>query len=494
MTSRIRYQNYALDFQTTNDWETWWSGFKAKHSSVGVSFTNFDSFFQGRIDVSRYIDEVQKIQGNSHADAQRDAILAQATVDTTRFAAPVKYCGWLVNRTFVTSAFNWFQVNSNHPDVKIWDASYDKLKTQLPSLEQVQGYIRSAIKFRNETGMPGDIGFAVLSGNTPATWKVPMDCINEIQEMLKDMRDRQNAAFGSNRNKEQSRRNGEYMAGLVLGSESILGETPWGSWNKKNKGDKKLHLSSTALMNALQNKLITEADIDKFETDMKVELSVERDEDIKKAITEILGVIEVFKVEKNAMNGNNTGGFLQQGSNIDVVFSSFYWAWKSGCGINEFPALSKFLHALGQKFVGKAKVIEALSSVKFKWGKGLVNIISKDYFADRIHMHPAVLTSGRINNDMVSCFGPVPAHDPDLAVNGCASVRHLTNMETRKNNTCAYAIASLFRVFKAAYPAYDQLEVVPMEHMLHQSFLGKTSGMQNSSMISGNALDVNIVA
>ncbi|YP_010229103.1 nucleoprotein [Farallon virus] len=494
MATRMRYQNYALDFKGIGDWNTWWSGFKAKHANINSNFTNFESFSNGMFDVGTFIDEAQKIQGNSHADQQRDAILAQAVVQVTKHAAPVKYGGWLVNRSYVETAIDWFQQNSQTTEVKLWDASYDRLKAQLPDLDQVKGYIKSAVRFRSETGLPGDIGFAVLQGATAAQWKVPMDYITEIQEMLTDMRNRQNLVFGSNRNKEQSRRNGEYMASLILGTESILGEVPWGSWNKRNKGDKKLLLSSTAIMNALQNNLITEDDIKRFEHDMKNEHATEKDDDVKKAISDILTMLEAFKVERQAMNSNNTGGFIQQGSNIDVIFSSFYWVWKSGCSVNEFPALSKFLNGLGQKFVGKAKMLETLSGVKFKWGKGLLNIISKDNFADRIHMHPAVLTSSRINNDMVSCFGIVPAHNPDLAENGCASLRNITNFETRKNNICAAAIASLFRVYKAAYPRYDQQEVVPMEHMLHQSFLGKTSAMQNSSMIVGNALDVNIVA
>nr|YP_010839830.1 nucleoprotein [Punta Salinas virus]AMT75412.1 nucleoprotein [Punta Salinas virus] len=494
MTTRMRYQNYALDFHGVGDWNTWWSGFKAKHADISSNFTNFESFSDGSFHVGRYIDEAQRLQGNSHADQQRDAILAQAIVEVTKFAAPVKYGGWLVNKTYVETALDWFQKNSQTNEVKLWDANYDRLKGQLPDSDQVKGYIKSALKFRADTGLPGDIGFATLQGGTPTQWKVPMDSINEIQEMLADMKERQGRVFGGNRNKEQSRRNGEYIASLIMGTESILGEVPWGSWTKRNKGERKLLLSSTAIMNALQNNMITEDDIDRFERDMKTELAAEKDDEVKKAITDILTMLEAFKVERQAMGGTGAEGFIQQGSNIDVIFSSFYWVWKSGCTVNEFPALSKFLHGLGQKFVGKAKMMETLTGVRFKWGKGLLGIISKENFADRIHMHPAVLTSSRINNDMVSCFGIVPAHNPDLAKDGCASLRNLTNYETRKQNICATAIASLFRVYKAAYPRYDQQEVVPMEHMLHQSFLGKSSAMQNSSKIVGNALDVNIVA
>ncbi|AMT75418.1 nucleoprotein [Raza virus] len=493
MSTRMRYQNYALDFKGIGDWNTWWSGYKAKYGNISSNYTNFESFFNGVFDVGRYIDEAQKLQGNSHADQQRDAVLSQAIVEVTKHAAPIKYAGWLVNRSYVETALNWFHANSGDNTVKIWDANYDRLKGQLPDGDQVKGYIKSAIKFRNDTGLPNDIGFATLQGGVPTQWKVPLDSINEIQEMLVDMKRRQNQVLGSNRNKEQSKRNGEFIAGLITGSESILGEIPWGSWNKRNKGEKKLLLSSTAIMNALQQRLITEDDIKRFEQDMKTELAVEKDDDVRRAITEILNMLEAYAVEKQAMAGPATGEFVQQGSNIDVIFSSYYWVWKSGCTVNEFPALSKFLNGLGQKFVGKAKMMETLSGVKFKWGKGLLNIISKENFTDRIHMHPAVLTSSRINNDMVSCFGVVPAHNPDLASEGCASLRNLTNFETRKTNVCAKAIASLFRVYKAAYPRYEQQEVVPMEHMLHQSFLGKTSAMQNSSMLVGNALDVNLV-
>ncbi|AMT75406.1 nucleoprotein [Great Saltee virus] len=486
---RMRFQNFALNFTDANQWNQWWSSFKRSHPELNTTITNFDSFCSTIGDVNNIIEALRKIQGNKHANAEKDALIAKAILIITKNAGPVKLCAWLVNENYVTVAINWFEKNSKAEDVAIWDVAYEKLMRQLPMESQVRAYQRAAIRFRKETGLPDDIGFAVLTGQTPREWRVTKETAMDIQAMLIDMISRRRTMTGGNRNKEQSRENGTFIAGLVKGEESFLGDIPWRRWNKKN--EKGLHISSTALMNAIQRGLITEAEVQQFIDDMKKEGAAELDEDIKKGISEMLDALEAFKVEKPKMSSTTTtGGYVQQGSNMDIIFSSFYWVWKSGCNKRDFPALSKFLNNMGQKIVGKTHMIETLETVKFKWGKGLINIISTEGFADKVHMHPAVLTCGRINNEMVACFGVVPAHKPDLASSGCASIRHLTNFETRQTNAAAVAITSLFRVFKAAYPQYDQEEIVPAEHMLHQSFLGKYCAFQNASQLDGDALDV----
>ncbi|AMT75427.1 nucleoprotein [Soldado virus] len=491
-SSRMRFQNFVLDFKDVGQWNQWWETFKKRFPELNTSITNFESFGTTIGDVSFIIDELRRMQGNKHANAERDALIAKAVLIITRYAGPVKYCAWLVSENYVSIAIKWFEKNSKAEDVAIWDVAYEKLMRQLPIESQVKAYQRAALRFRKETGLPDELGFAILTGKTPREWKVTRDTAVDIQAMLIDMVNRRKKTVGGSRNKEQSRENGDFIAALIQGQESILGNIPWRRWNKKN--EKGLHISSTAIMNAIQRNLIMEEDVQTFIDEMKVELNSEKDQDIQHGIAEIIEALEAFKVEKAQMSGQTgVGGYSQQGSNMDIIFSSFYWVWKSGCTKRDFPALSKFLNCMGQKIVGRAHMIETLETVKFKWGKGLINIISTDKFADRVHMHPAVLTSGRINNEMVACFGVVPAHNPDLAQNGCASIRHVTNFETRQTNAAAVAITTLFRVFKAAYPQYDQEEVVPAEHMLHQSFLGKYCAFQNASQLDGDALDVNII-
>ncbi|YP_010229108.1 nucleoprotein [Orthonairovirus khani] len=495
--------NFELDFPTVLDWESWYLGYKSKHPQLNSMFTNYDSFASGVPDLTQLQQEMSR-----HKDDPRglkDSIFGRAVVKLTEHAAPIKECAWLVNKTFITDALQWFETNKDQDYVKIWDASYTTLMSSLPSLEQVQAYQRAAIKFRQNVLMPKDTAFQTLGGEVLVNYKVNKTIITSVLDMLKDMENKRSAlrdpsgAPSSNR-KETIDVNSKWMMGWLNDEAALLDMPPWGAWDKTSARGLPIALTSIVKSEQVLKVDLTDTVNDKKARiarlmSLKTDEAKDFDTDAIRKMHDVLDKWSTFKTSLKATPAQ-TGepGFGQQAAALDTVFSACYWLWKSGVSVNSFPALSKFLHELGSKVVGKTKLASVLKACGWKWGKGLLNIMSIGNFnGNKIHMHPAVLTAGRMSSDMVISFGSVPAYNADLAEESVGSIRSILNFETNRRNSCAEGIVKLWDVFCAGYE-YQEEEIVPPEHMLHQSFLGKVSPFQNVSKREGDALKVHITS
>ncbi|AMT75376.1 nucleoprotein [Abu Mina virus] len=492
---------YKLDFRTQADWDAWYDEFKRSYPELNSNLTNYDSFMSKLPDLKDFAKDMGRHKGDSRA--LKDSIFGKAVIDLTQHSAPIKECAWLTNKTFITNALNWFENNKDNKTVKIWDAEYNRLMTDLPTLNQVQSYQTAARKFRAEVLLPNDPAFSILQGEVLVEYKVGRDISRTIMDMLVDMERRRgdirnpNAGSAENR-KETLDCNANWINSWLRGRLAVLDIPPWGAWDKTSANG---HLiAHTSIIKAEQN---LEEDLEDLVTkrvkDVKLMYSrpaselADYDIGVFDLIIKILDSFAEFKKKLKTNSKQGAAGFTQQVAALDTVFSSCYWLWKSGVTVHSFPALSKFLHELGSRAVGKTKLLSILKSCGWKWGKGMANIVSAGEFkGNKIHMHPAVLTAGRLSMDMVLSFGAVPTYNPDLAVEPVGSLRSLLNMETNRNNTCARAIVELWDVFNAGY-SYQEEDIVPPEHMLHQSFLGKVSPFQNVSLRTGDALKVKII-
>ncbi|AXP33557.1 nucleocapsid [Estero Real virus] len=495
MSTRRGDYDYALDFPTIKDWEDWYTEFKGEFAYLGSNDTNFDSFFNGLPDLTNFRNEMEVARNQSNG--LKDSIVAKAIVEATKYAGPVKEAAYLVNKSYVTKALKWFDINRNMKEFTSWDADYKALMSELPSLDQVENYKLCAQKFRKDTELPKTPCFRVLTGEVLTYYTVNRRDIDTINELMKDMKQKRDkvAPGGANRNKEQSQANGDWVAGFVKGEISYKEPPVWGGWLKKNKNPgRAMLLCSTALQNAVSRRLITDDEIALCIQELEQMLETPGFDGDGLTMKNIIEAMKNFEQDKAYMNAKSAGGvgFQAQSAALDSVFSSFYWVWKSGATVDSFPGLAKFCHELGQRSVGKVKLTEVLSNTGWRWGKGLVNNMTKRFNIDPIHMHPAVLTAGRVITEMTACFGVVPPHEPYKAAEGCGSLRNLLNLETGVRNVCASAICDLFNVYKQGYPRYEDL-IVPMEHMLHQSFLGKASPYQYAGLLDGDAFKIEIV-
>lgn len=156
-----------------------------------------------------------------------------------------------------------------------------------------------------------------------------------------------------------------------------------------------------------------------------------------------------------------------------------------------FGSVSSFLFDLGQTPRGGSKITKALKRSGLYWGNHLVDLFAdKTFKENRIHMHPAVLTSGRLS-EMGACFGVIPVTNPEQVVEGAGFAKSILNMRTDGLNPAANVVTQLFNIQREAKSLTD-LDVISSEHLLHQLLVSKKSVFQNAFQVKGNAADVNI--
>ncbi|EEC07015.1 hypothetical protein IscW_ISCW017950 [Ixodes scapularis] len=114
---------------------------------------------------------------------------------------------------------------------------------------------------------------------------------------------------------------------------------------------------------------------------------------------------EAFRV--TALTGSGTG-FQQQGSSIDVIFSSYFWLYKMGCrGYQMFEELNGLLVGISQSPQGKGKTAKVLEEMGTPVSRSLVLMMSK---STEVHLPPFILNSSRLY-DLVAIFGTFPVDD-----------------------------------------------------------------------------------
>ncbi|QLA46843.1 N [Sapphire II virus] len=488
--------SFALNFPTVKEWDEWYTEFKKDQPALNSNYTNFDSFFQSKPNVEELVYKMEK--NRQEPNPVKDAVLGETVIKLTKFAAPIKECAWLVNENFVSEAMKWFNNNKDNQMFKSWHDKYDYLKVNLPTVEQVSDYQKCALRFRSDVPLPKTLAFEILKDTVPVTYKVSKETARPILDMFNDMENKRGKALGTGSKSEEGKEtllfNSDWMGQYINGLRHLLDMPPWGSWEKENRrGDLICH---TSLLNYEQRRGDQSINIKARTKELEalyVEAKNEDSDVCPDVVLKMLNSLSAYEKFKRGATEMQEAAYAQQAAALDTLFSSCYWLWKSGASLKSFPALSKFLNELSHRAVGKVKLTSVLRSSGWKWGNGIAGMLSSGEFnGNKIHMHPAVLTSGRLSSDMTLCFGAVPAADPKSARNGCGSMRSILNLETNRKNMCASTIVDLFTVFCAGYN-YKEEEIVPPEHMLHQSLLGKTSPFQNVSQREGSAFKVTII-
>nr|WEY30119.1 nucleoprotein [Nairobi sheep disease virus] len=467
----------------------WHKTYSEKHRLKSV-LTNSASFCEVIPDLSGYEVSMRLVSSES----EKDSVYASALVAATKFCAPILECAWTSCTGMVERGLDWFE--NNKETVKIWDAEYGKLRTEVPSPEQLLGYQRAALKWRKDTKYGINRNTAALAAAIATEYRVPGSIVVNVKDMLSDMIRRRNKILNRDGSEDVPKRGPvskehiDWARDLAQGKFLVVFNPPWGDINKAGK-------SGIALAATGMAKLI-ELDGPKIAEDLRESLKglvawinahkdeVENGKEVVDGLTKHLQKALELAKQSSAMRA--------QGAQIDTVFSSYYWLWKAGVTAEMFPTVSQFLFELGKVPRGNKKMKKALSSMPLKWGKKLLALFADDSFtANRIYMHPGVLTAGRMS-ELGVCFGAIPVANPDDAAEGSGHIKNILNYktDTQAGNPCAQNIVALFNIQKAGFDI-ESMDIVASEHLLHQSLVGERSPFQNAYNIRGNATSIQII-
>lgn len=425
----------------------------------------------------------------------RDAEIAQKMHVRLQDCAPVRECAWTSCNGIVQRSFKWFSDNKDTECMK-WSQSYDRLKKELPTADEVYQYQQAALKWRRDIGYEINQYTKANQDSVVKIYRVGADIITDIRDLLEDMKLRRNKALNiaPDAKKEPAAHVEAFRDWLKGGDWTV--PCPWGEWDKKNT--KQQSLGVTACAGLINKKYYTREGLkstlaglakDIREAAAGEHFKKDSCETLAKYFDSLWAMTEGFF--SGTTQGGGGGGFVQQGSAIDTPFSSHYWAWRAGVRPELFPSLSAMLFSLGKSPQGKTKVEKKLKECPFAWAQTLVEMFA-EIKSDAIHMHPGVLTAGRMASDMVCSFGAFPVSDPYRIREGSSSPRFLLNLRSDKDNPAGRTISALFREFKAQYADWKDLDIVPVEHMLHQTFLSKLGPFVNVYQVEGLALAVDI--
>ncbi|UCR91751.1 nucleoprotein [Orthonairovirus sp.] len=460
-----------------------WLSNNFQGSVLSTEFTNSESLMSSVPDLSKYLTEASR----AGSDPEKDAVFSKALVDATRYAAPLKACAWTSSTTMVNKGISWFVMNKDNPEFASWNNDYTNLKSHPPTMEQLLNYQKCALKWRKETGYGILPETSILTNAVLTSFAVPSILLISVQDMIRDMIRRRG---GPALNRRPANPEHVECCELIMGGNlSSIINPSWGELDKVNsKGQMLLTTGFANLMNKGGNEAVLQIDsvIKKFEN-WNLNQEVYDKEEGKKAVD----VLKFAFGEAQKMGGG-VAGYRSQIAQIDTAFSSYYWMWRAGVTPNSFSTLSDFLFELGQTPRGNTKIMKALSVTGLKWGKSLLNLFADSSFKqDRIHMHPGVLTAGRLT-EMGVCFGVIPASHPEYAAKGSGFAKSILNIKTSGNNPAANVIVQLFDIQQRTKTLTD-MDVVSSEHLLHQLLVSKRSPFQNAFQVGGNPTEVNII-
>ncbi|ALD83624.1 nucleoprotein [Gossas virus] len=481
-----------LDFVNVAGLEAWFANFAAGKQLTGVDVNSL-CFGYVAPDYGQYVTKMI----NATSDKERNAIFGQAVVAATRFIAPLKDCAWVSCKGMIERSGTWFTDSETTGDsFKSWHNCYNALKGRVPSLAEVQAYKECVMDWREFTGFDELPSVRAVRGEMRLQYAISADIAMTVKDMLEDMKEKRDAAFGpgSGRRGRVSQDHVGWMRMWLNGGVDVLSAPGWGSWDKVNSYGKRL--AATAIVNLYDGTNYDSILIAKdrlAEAEHRSRLMAAELDPVKLANTLATVKDAIDEAEVMITQQGNGGGavFQQQMAAMDVPFSSHYWLWRCGGNYNNFPVISQFLFELGQRPVGAAKIAKMLGDMPWIWARGLRGMFADSNFNDKIHIHPAVLTQGRLS-DMASCFGAIPANNPDRAREGTGNSRFILNLRRSGRNLCGTVAAKLFEVYRAGFDI-KQTEIIPPEHMLHQSFLGKNSHMQYAGLLEGDFTKIEIV-
>nr|BDE11121.1 N protein [Nairoviridae sp.] len=474
--------NNLIDFSGIDGLQRWLRQ-TYPNTIIGTEFTNYGSFMSAVPDLGSF----EQLAKSASTDQERDAVCSRALIEATGKAAPIAAGALTSGREVVAGGLKWFDdriQNSNRRFI-LWHKECEGLKRAAPAIDQLMACQVSALNWRGAAGCGVLEETATLKTRVVARFSVPGICVVTVQDMIGDVVAGRGGGPGRGVSDDHVRCCLSIMSG---GFSSIINPT-WGEMDGRNGSGLLLLATGFARLGELQGPGVmveVQGTADKFKEWSSNQNILER-----RRAREAGDTLQEA-VDESLTLGTGAAVFKNQVAQIDSVFSSYYWIWRAGVNLEGFPLLSDFLFELGRAARGGAEIVKALERTGLSWSRPLVGLFAdKTFKLGGVHMHPAVLATGRLG-EMGACFGIVPATHPEAAVIGSGFAGNILNVRTDKLNPSASLIVQLFDVQRHSRSLAD-LDVVSSEHLLHQILVGRGAAYQNAFQVQGDATETRIV-
>lgn len=473
--------------------------------------THSPSFFRELPDSEVYIREVEQ----QTTRRGKDAWLSRYIHDGLRWAPPIREQAWLMNRNFFDRAMAYLTMEAGLEDSPVSKllSRYDDfipVSAICTDPEVIILYRQACDGFRATLDLKSpDSLMGTLVGTVTTKIDVPQSLAQTLRDMLVRMKQQAQGRLG---NTNVSSTSTTLLTGVKAFLRSFGRIPPPVPLNKRNSlpvnGFKPVGgqavpaeetgalLISTAIM---QLKAKGDKEIDDLVTKFSshytgVLLKPTLAGSEKARAQKMLGYVSCWKKEETVVSELSAGSgvFHQQGSGIDVVFSSYLWAFMLECrNYDSFTELNGLLVGIAQNPQGRARMNAVLQEMGTPLAVGIIRKLSR---CQDIHLPPFVLNVSRMY-DFVAAFGSFPVDDVRCeGLEGySSSPRYVLNLKRESGEGLAL-IAVSWGMWRASYggrPGVD--DISEAEHLFHQFLLRKTSPFQNTHLLTGNALDVVLV-
>nr|QYW05742.1 MAG: nucleocapsid protein [Nairoviridae sp.] len=473
--------------------------------------THSPSFFRELPDSEVYIREVEQ----QTTRRGKDAWLSRYIHDGLRWAPPIREQAWLMNRNFFERAMAYLTMEAGLEEspLKKLIQRYDEFipaNAACNDPEVIILYRQACEEFRTKLNLTDPASLTgMLVGSVTTKVEVPQSLAQTLRDMLVRMKQQSQHRLGKTDSKTTSstlltgvkaflRSMGRIPPPVPLNKRNglaVQGFKPSGGQAVQSEENGAL-LITTAIMQ-LKAKGDTEIEdlVAKFAghfTGLLLKPTLAAAE--KARAHKMLGYVSCWKKEAAVVADLTTGAgaFHQQGSGIDVVFSSYLWAFLLDCKTyDNFAELNGLLVGIAQNPQGRARMNAVLQEMGTPLAVEVTRKMSK---CQDIHLPPFVLNVSRMY-DFVATFGAFPIDDVRCeGLEGfSSSPRYVLNLKRESGEGLAL-IAVSWGMWRASYGGRPSVEEISeAEHLFHQFLLRKTSPFQNTHLLTGNALDVVLV-
>uniref|UniRef100_A0A6B0VBS7 Putative nucleocapsid protein n=1 Tax=Ixodes ricinus TaxID=34613 RepID=A0A6B0VBS7_IXORI len=411
-------------FSSKEELEKW---FKASFTDVNDR-TYSPSYFDGLPDIDLYLEEIDK----QTTRPAKDAWVSRFLYEGLRRAPPLREQAWLMNATFFEKAMRYLALEASKEGSPV-----KKLLTIYPTYlaagskctdpEVIKTYQQACKGFRANMDLSEpDSLTGILYGSVATKVEVPATLISVFRAMLLRMKHQMEGRLGiAGGEKTDSTRFLTQVKAFLRSLGTVLPPVPLTKRNSldikgwipkegsaEQSAESGAYLLTTAIMQLRAKK---DTEIDNLLANFRAHhTQIAGDEnsaeDIKLHSIKMLALMECWEKEAEAVTAlsGDGGGFSQQGSGIDVIFSAYFWAYKMECRNQpQFAQLNGLLVGIAQNPQGKSKTLKMLQQMGSPVALRLVAMLSKSV---EIHLPPFMLNAHRLY-DLVTAFGAFPLDD-----------------------------------------------------------------------------------
>lgn len=202
--------------------------------------------------------------------------------------------------------------------------------------------------------------------------------------------------------------------------------------------------------------------------------------------------LSMYELENLGDHGSTLGGtagtgtYRQQIANMNIIFNFFLWMKICEVQKKDKGSINIFLNLLGDKYIGKTKIMQLLEQTTTK----MSNFLRYLNGTGSMYIPPYAVTARRIY-DFVAVFGGLRYNRlKESFLSPGISTRYISHSRLSSGEAMKFVI----NYWNLESAANKDNEILESEHMFHQLLLNKLCAYQNSSDIVGNVFGIKLVA